>query len=253
MNYIEIAKILNLNIERDIEAAKILNELIEKSIDDFNKKFDLEILEKLIKNKAVIVFGAGPSLKKDMEKIKAKNLWKKCTLIAADGAVKALIEENIIPKINVTDLDGDINSILKANSYGTVTLIHAHGDNISKIKNYFPEFKNIIFGTTQINEKQTKNFKNIYNFGGFTDGDRCVFLAKHFNAKTIALAGMDFGNVIGEYSGNYDFEFKMKKMEIAKKLLEDAACECEIFNLTSGGEKLKNIEKITIEEFEKMI
>ena len=248
MNYIEIAKILDLDVGKDMEAAEILDRLIDNS----NKKFDLKILEGLIKGKAVIVFGAGPSLKTDIKKVKANELWKKCTLIAADGAIKALLEENIIPEINVTDLDGDVKSIFKANGEGTITLIHAHGDNIPSVKKYVPEFKNIIFGTTQVQESM-ESFKNIYNFGGFTDGDRCVFLARHFKARTIALAGMDFGKVIGEYSGKYDFEFKLKKMEIAKKLLEEITGERKIFNLTSEGEKLKNIPKIGIDEFKNMI
>ncbi|ODS40474.1 hypothetical protein BEH94_06615 [Candidatus Altiarchaeales archaeon WOR_SM1_SCG] len=246
MNYKNIAKILNLDVEKDIESAKILNRLIC----DLNKKFAPGILENLIKNKVVIVFGAGPSLLKDIEKIKARGMHEKCTLIAADGAVKALLEKNIIPGINVTDLDGDIEAIIEANNSGTVTLIHAHGDNILQLKKYVPEFRGVIFGTCQVNRK---NLKNIYNFGGFTDGDRCVFLGRYFNAKIIAIAGMDFGKVIGSYSGCYDYNFKIKKMEIAKILLEEIASGCGIFNLTVGGDNLKNIEKIEVGEFEKLV
>ena len=39
--------------------------------------------------------------------------------------------------------------------------------------------------------------KNVYNFGGFTDGDRSVFWAEEFGAKEIILIGMDFGIHIG--------------------------------------------------------
>ena len=55
-------------------------------------------------------------------------------------------------------------------------VVHAHGDNIEKI-HLVKNFKNCI-GTTQ-----TKSFGKLHNFGGFTDGDRCVFLANHFKAK----------------------------------------------------------------------
>ncbi len=252
MNYIEIAEILNLDAEEDIKSAGILDELINKPINNLNKKFSIKILEELIKDKPVIVFGAGPSLKCDIKKIKAQKLQDTCTLIVADGAVTALLEENIIPGINLTDLDGEIKSIIRANDYGTVTLIHAHGDNINLIKNYAGKFGGIILGTTQVPEFMQK-FKNLCNFGGFTDGDRCVFLCKYFNAKIIGLAGMDFGDVIGEYSGNYDYEFKIKKMNIAKKLLEEIAADCKIFNLTCGGEYLKHIPKIKADEFKKII
>jgi len=247
MDYGEIAGILGIDVEKDREAARILDKLVG----DSNKKFNLKIIRKLIKDQSVIVFGAGPSLGKDVGRIKAEGLSEKCTLIAADGAAKALLEKNMIPDINVTDLDGDMDAVLKANESGTVTLVHAHGDNMEGIIKYVPEFKGVIFGTTQI-PGNVETFKNIYNFGGFTDGDRCVFLAKYFNAKVIALAGMDFGSVIGEYSGTYNLGFKLKKMEIAKKLLAEISAENKIFNLTCGGEDLMNIPKITVSGFKKI-
>ena len=58
------------------------------------------------------------------------------------------------------------------------------------------KFSNVIGST------QTKSFGKMENFGGFTDGDRCVFLAEYFNAKKIVLIGMDFGREIGKYSKN---------------------------------------------------
>jgi hypothetical protein len=247
MDYGEIAGILGIDVEKDREAARILDKLVG----DSDKKFSLKIIGKLIKGRPVIVFGAGPSLGKDVGRIKAEGLFGRCTLIAADGAAKALLERNIIPDINVTDLDGDMDAVFKANESGTVTLVHAHGDNLKRIRKYFPEFKGIVFGTTQI-PGNVETFKNIYNFGGFTDGDRCVFLAKYFNAKVIALAGMDFGSVIGEYSGTYSLGFKLKKMEVAKKLLAEISSENKIFNLTCGGEDLMNIPGITVQEFGKM-
>ena len=72
-------------------------------------------------------------------------------------------------------------------------VVHAHGDNTEKL-HLVKSFKNCV-GTTQ-----AKPFENIHNFGGFTDGDRCVFLADYFKAKKIILFGMDFGTTIGEYS-----------------------------------------------------
>jgi len=63
---------------------------------------------------------------------------------------------------------------------------------------------------------------NVYNFGGFTDGDRCVFLAEEFGASEIILVGMDFGREIGRYSKDFikDPKLKVKKMKVARKLLE---------------------------------
>ena len=64
--------------------------------------------------------------------------------------------------------------------------------------------------------------ENVYNFGGFTDGDRCVFLAEEFGAKKIVLVGMDFGASIGKYSKEEvkDPELKKRKMQAGKRLLE---------------------------------
>ena len=42
--------------------------------------------------------------------------------------------------------------------------------------------------------------KYVHNFGGFTDGDRAVFLAVQLGAKKLILAGMDFGKVVSKYS-----------------------------------------------------
>ena len=64
--------------------------------------------------------------------------------------------------------------------------------------------------------------ENVYNFGGFTDGDRCVFLAEEFKAREIVLVSMDFGNSIGKYSKKITkrSELKKAKMKAGKRLLE---------------------------------
>jgi len=111
----------------------------------------------------------------------------------ADGATRAIIENGLKPDIVVTDLDGDIKSLKKVGRTNTLMVVHAHGDNTDKI-HLVKNFKNCV-GTTQ-----TKPAGRIHNFGGFTDGDRCVFLANHFKAKKIILLGMDFGTRIGKYS-----------------------------------------------------
>ncbi|MCZ7361768.1 MAG: hypothetical protein O8C58_00250, partial [Candidatus Methanoperedens sp.] len=63
-----------------------------------------------------------------------------------------------------------------------------------------------------IGTSQAVPLENIYDFGGFSDGDRCVFLAHSLGAKTITLAGFDLEdkNVT---------EIKKKKLKWAKKLI----------------------------------
>jgi hypothetical protein len=66
--------------------------------------------------------------------------------------------------------------------------VHAHGDNIDKLEKYVPLLHSIVGST------QSVPLKNVYNFGGFSDGDRCVFLAKEFGAAKINLIGFDFND-----------------------------------------------------------
>ena len=129
-------------------------------------------------------------------------------------------------------------------------VVHAHGNNIENIKKYVPVLDNIL-ATTQSNP-----LKNIYNFGGFTDGDRCLFLAIKLGAKNIFLAGMDFGKIVTRYSrpdiaeneGKAD-KIKEMKLKYAKKLVEWAAENenINIFNL-SNGEKVLGVPDISFVE-----
>lgn len=239
MDYPEIANELGLNPLEDMKAAKLLDSLIEEP--------DLKPLE-VIKDRYVIVFGAGPSLNEDIKKIKSEDLHRRCVMVAADGAVKALLEKDIIPQIQVTDLDGDINAVITANKRGTITVVHAHADNIEKIREFIPKLKDVV-GTTQV-----EPFSKLNKFGGFTDGDRAVHLADHFKASLIILAGMDFGSEIGEYSGSYDREFKLRKLGVGKQLLEELAerTHSGIVNLTCRGEQLKGIPRISVKQLKSL-
>ncbi len=210
--YEKIVNDLKLNFEKDIDAAFLLDTIISNK-----KTISIKKIEKLIKNKEIIIFGAGYTLEKSILKNK-KSIEKKIK-ISADGATSALLKHNIIPDIIVTDLDGKISDILYANKKGAITIIHAHGDNIEKIKKYVKNFKGEIFGTTQIDPT---NFKKLYNFGGFTDGDRAIFLADHFKSKKIFLIGFNFDKNIGEYSfpDKKDKNMKLKKLKWCKFFIE---------------------------------
>ncbi|MEA4957029.1 hypothetical protein SDC9_07574 [bioreactor metagenome] len=234
--------------EEDEKTAAILNKLLSVKdsikIEDLldNLKHEKITIHNFHKNKSnikkFIVFGAGPSLKKDIMKIKNFcNLEdsNEYILISADGATTALLEEKIVPDIIVTDLDGKIEDLILANDLGSVFVVHAHGNNFEKILKYTNSF-NKILGTTQ-----SEPFSNLYNFGGFTDGDRAVFLAIALNAEKIILAGMDFGKIVTKYSrpeietetADAD-EIKQKKLQYAEKLVNWAKenNDIEIINLS---------------------
>ena len=208
--YDEIVRVMGFNSDADREASFILRDLLIEN----RNYIDAETLKRVIKGKGY-VFGAAPSLE---DALKGYN-FKEGTLIAADGATSALLEYGLTPHIIVTDLDGRFEDIKEANELGAFVVVHAHGDNIEKLRDLVPKLKNVL-GTCQ-----TEPLDIVYNFGGFTDGDRAVFLAEALGAKEIYLIGFDFGEIVGKWSkpnlSNHVpiWETKRKKFEFAQKLL----------------------------------
>ena len=226
--YSNILKEFKYDEKKDKESAIILNSILKRS------NINNEIVS-LIKNETVFVIGSGPSLSTAIPKL--KNL-KKSIKIAADSSVKPLVDNGIIPDIVITDLDGDENSLKKI-ATKSIFVVHAHGDNINKLK-FSKKFKKCI-GTTQ-----SKPFSKIQNFGGFTDGDRGVFLANHFGAKKIILFGMDFGERIGKYSNTKKSERTIKLMKLNKgKLLLEWLSTITKSELFTTSKQIKGFKKIS--------
>ncbi|MFH0860461.1 MAG: 6-hydroxymethylpterin diphosphokinase MptE-like protein [Candidatus Altiarchaeota archaeon] len=237
MDYPDIAGLLGLNRGRDERARDILDSLLEGH--------HRRVLKSLICDKAVLVFGCGPSLVEDIRKLKYSHIFDDTVVIAADGSVKALLESRVPVHVNVTDLDGDIDAILKANRMGTLTVVHAHGDNIGLLGDVIPKLVGTVMGSTQVEPTE-----KILNYGGFTDGDRAVRIALYYKPKLILLAGMDFGQRVGRYSGRYVLEKKLKKLAIGKRLIEEAASKTSVpmYNLTSGGEDIRGVLRASLED-----
>ena len=215
--YKEILDDFGFSREGDEKSAKVLDEILSEegclTLDDLSQIVGF--------SDKYIVFGAGPSLKEHIIELKENYDLKDYVLISADGATTALIEEKIAPDIVATDLDGNMDDILLANLRGANIAVHAHGDNLEQVVKYTSFFTNVI-GTTQ-----AQPVGNIYNFGGFTDGDRAIFLAVALGASEITLAGMDFGDIVTRYSrpnlktdlAEAD-EFKKKKLMYAARLTQ---------------------------------
>ncbi|MDY6865580.1 MAG: 6-hydroxymethylpterin diphosphokinase MptE-like protein [Halobacteriota archaeon] len=190
--YKEILDDFGFDRKRDEEAALLLSDLLEYDA--------IDILFNRIEGKDVVICGNGPSLGDEIRAL------GKEVLIAADGATSLLLKEGIIPDVIVTDLDGVIGDLLYANRLGAFMVVHAHGDNMDLLKKVVPQLKDVV-GTTQ-----SKPFGIIHNFGGFTDGDRAVFLAKSLSAVTIKLMGFDYDDPsVGKT--------KKKKLKWAERLI----------------------------------
>ncbi len=193
--YEEILMDFGWRKEKDEEAAKLLSRLLA------GKSSSISIIKKKIEGKDVLVCGNALTLSNDLDRITAD----KYLVIAADGATSTLLEKGIVPDIVVTDLDGYIPDEIKANRKGALMVVHAHGDNMSRLDNV-RNMRDVI-GTTQ-----AEPLENIYNFGGLSDGDRCVFMAHEFSARSITLAGFDF-------SDEKVTDIKKKKLKWARKLI----------------------------------
>ncbi len=193
--YEEIERDFGFKRENEIKARNTLSNILGEDV------IGVEELKKVV-GKEVYVVGFSPSLERDVEKIPYNSV-----IIAADDAGVFLYEIGMNPKIVMSDLDGDIDGLLSIKN--AIFGIHAHGDNMELIP-YAKLFERK-FGTTQI-----EPLHNVYNFGGFTDGDRCVFLAAHFGAK-IHLIGFDFEHP--RIKKGKDVERKRKKLKWAKYLI----------------------------------
>ncbi len=191
---------LGIKERDDYLSASILNSIVEI--------YNEDELRDLIKGRSVAVIGAGPQLI-NVDKVKEE------VIISADGATNYLVQRGIYPDVVVTDLDG-----ITVFPKNTIYVVLAHGDNINllhKVK----EMRRVI-PTTQV-----QPFGKMKLYGGFTDGDRAVVLAKYMNAKEIKLYAMDFtSGVIGRYSKPSFSEdvpasmIKRKKLEIARMIIE---------------------------------
>ncbi|MFX0003166.1 MAG: 6-hydroxymethylpterin diphosphokinase MptE-like protein [Candidatus Hodarchaeota archaeon] len=224
--YFQIINDFKFSYQKDCEARDYLSYLLSQKNQNWSLDKILNSFREIISSKsAIMIYGCGPSLEKTIGNIlKTKGLkyFNKFINLTADGASVLLKEKGIKIDAIFTDLDG----ITKSEFYYTVfNIVHAHGDNIKILKlfkNEIIEFENII-GTTQV-----EPLANLINSGGFTDGDRILYLIHTLlsSYQKLFLVGMDFGNVIGKYSklnlkrNQRANSEKIKKLKYARDLIK---------------------------------
>ncbi len=186
--YHEIIDFFGYSEEKDLESAILLGRLRGSD--------DLEILHGL-EGKTVEI--QGPLMEEPYCDIQ----------IVAGSAASRCEDRGAEPYLLVTDLDGNTDLQLDMNIEGTPTVIHAHGDNMHLIERWATRFTGHVISTCQC-----EPVDRVYNFGGFTDGDRAVFIADHFGAREILLNGWDLDHPVGKNK-----EEKKLKLRWAKKLL----------------------------------
>ncbi len=201
--YLEILEEFGYSRAKDEEAARVLDELC------LGREICLSSCLRGVVGKSVTVCGNGPNLEEQVER-----RWLRGTVMAADGATSALLRKGIVPDIILSDLDGDIGDLQRANRMGAIMVIHAHGDNIPLLRETVPGFEGKVALTTQ-----SRRFGRVRDYGGFTDGDRAVELARHFGATDIFLLGFDFENPRKKDKG--DVQLKLRKLRWAHRIIFD--------------------------------
>ncbi len=183
-------------------------------------------LEAALAGRTVHVVGCGPSLaalrpaslSDPMPGLPEHGLRPE-PILAADGATQRLQELGIVPDVVVTDLDGAPDALAWASNNGARMVVHAHGDNATRIQTVAPRLA-IALGTHQV--AHTPDLDPLQNPGGFTDGDRAVLLAEHFGAAAVLLHAFEPQAPPSRYSHAFDPATKMRKLDWAQKILADA-------------------------------
>ena len=198
--YLQILADFGFDRSEDERSARILSDLLNR-----DGVTTLPNLREIVSGRDVAVCGNAPSLGAEIRLIGENQV-----IIAADGATTVLLKNGMIPDVIVTDLDGTIDDIISASKRGSFVVVHAHGDNIPAVRSVLPVLeKSRVLGTTQ-----SEPFGNVHNFGGFSDGDRCVFLVDALHAASITLFGFD-------YDDPHVNDVKRKKLIWAKRLIEE--------------------------------
>jgi len=163
--------------------------------------FDLSTLD--WSGQTVAVAGGADSLGDELDRARAADI-----VVAASVAADTLLEENIPVDCMVTDLDKTPETARKLAEDGTPVAIHAHGDNTDAIESYVPTVES----SAVIPTTQAAPVGPVYNFGGFTDGDRAAFLADALGGAELLFPGWDFeDDTVGAE--------KAKKLAWAERLL----------------------------------
>jgi len=195
--YQEILDYFSFDRREDERAALILTTLTDQ-----DNEGDLV---HLIRERDVVICGNAPGLSKELDVMDSLE----GTIIAADAATDVIVAHGIIPDIIVTDLDGADDVVTDLNRRGTIVVVHAHGDNIPLLKRWIPLLTGPLVCTTQ-----AKPFANLHNYGGFTDGDRAVYLAHALGASSIHFIGFDLDDTRVD-------PMKRGKLIWARRLLAD--------------------------------
>ena len=215
----EVRQAFGWSVEEDVESALQLHLLLQhhQLWSLLHRENALQRVRKqLLDAQRVIIIGAGVE-ENELTRFNQPG----DVFVAADGAVGALPEYSQLACI-VSDLDGG-DYLDAAAKQGQTIVVHAHGDNMQQWEKtlasweQFTPFPQIIL-SHQVNQA----IPGMYNFGGFTDGDRalCFTLSMGVDSENVELIGFSLDRV-GQWSGITVAETKLKKLKWMDRIVSE--------------------------------
>ncbi|MFB6089499.1 MAG: 6-hydroxymethylpterin diphosphokinase MptE-like protein [Halobellus sp.] len=163
--------------------------------------FDLDRLD--CSNRTVAVVGAAPGLPEEIDRVADAD-----RIFAASTAADVVLEAGYDLDCFVTDLDKNPETAATLSRGGVPVAAHAHGDNVGLVEEWVPRCdSDHVLATTQAEPVDA-----VYNFGGFTDGDRAAYLADECGAAELRFVGWEFDDPTVD-------DAKARKLRWAERLL----------------------------------
>jgi len=170
-------------------------------IAEYATPFDFDRLDAA--GEVVAVVGAAPSLSEEVGRVEDADL-----VFAASTAADVVREAGFGVDLLITDLDKNPETARDLTDAGTPVAAHAHGDNVPLVEEWLPRLD----PAQTIATTQASPLDAVYNFGGFTDGDRAAFLADELGAAELRFPGWEFDDSAVDAA-------KARKLRWAERLL----------------------------------
>lgn len=155
-----------------------------------------------VHGKTCIIVAPGPSLEERIDVLSPffKKEKHRIAIIAVDGASRLFLERHMFVDLVVTDLDGlSTRSVMELHDkWHSTILVHGHGNNQQAVQALLEK---ATLDARYIFTTQVEPTRHVCNLGGFTDGDRAVFIGLALGFTRLVLVAMDLeADTIGQYS-----------------------------------------------------